>query len=158
MNSHGHCRGLKGRSRTYTSWECMKNRCTDPSIHNFRVYGEKGITICPEWLVFENFLRDMGERPVGKTLDRLDNAKGYYKDNCKWSTPAEQNRNRSTNNFLTHNGETLCLVDWAKKLGCNHQTLGERLRRGWSTAKTLDTPVKRKATHDNPSQTCAARF
>lgn len=84
-------------TRTYRSWDAMKQRCLNPNNIAYRYYGERGITICEEWLIFQNFYRDMGERPVGKTLDRIKNDKGYYKKNCKWSTPKEQANNTRSN-------------------------------------------------------------
>ena len=78
----------------YSRWKCMKSRCyskTDKDYHN---YGGRGITFCDEWADFENFLRDMGERPPGKTLDRIYNDGNYCKINCRWATPKEQRANQ----------------------------------------------------------------
>ena len=75
----------------------MKKRCLDPSSHNYRNYGGRGITICDRWLDrqgFDNFLADMGERPEGKTLDRRNNVGDYEPGNCRWATSSEQNSNR----------------------------------------------------------------
>lgn len=75
----------------------MKARCNDPHRDNAQYYFEKGITYAPEWQSFENFLRDMSERPPGMTLDRIDGTKGYSKDNCRWATYYQQRHNRSAN-------------------------------------------------------------
>jgi hypothetical protein len=73
----------------------MIQRCTNETHHEFIDYGGRGITVCQAWMIFENFLSDMGERPVGKTIDRYpDNDKGYEPGNCRWATPVEQARNR----------------------------------------------------------------
>jgi hypothetical protein len=93
--SHGHKVGGK-QSPTYTSWRCMKTRCDDPKSTNYENYGGRGITYCERWEDFENFLSDMGVRPADKTLDRIDNDKGYYKENCRWSTQYEQDCNKRT--------------------------------------------------------------
>lgn len=82
--------GLSNRSRTYKSWKEMRNRCNNPNAQNYKWYGGRGITVCPEWDDYTVFLSDMGERPDGKTLDRMDSDGNYEKLNCKWSTPKEQ--------------------------------------------------------------------
>lgn len=86
---------------------------------------------------FENFLADMGERPKGKTLDRIDNTKGYFKDNCRWATQSEQNRNKSTNVILTYQGKTMCAIDWAKEIGIHRDTIRKRLKRNLPIEQVL---------------------
>ena len=85
-----------GMSNTpiYSSWECVIQRTSNPKDPHYKDYGGRGITVCKRWLKFENFYKDMGERPKNKTLDRIDNNKGYSKKNCKWSTKSEQQWNR----------------------------------------------------------------
>lgn len=94
---HGHG-DPRARSITYNSWRAMCDRCNQPTHKWYHRYGQRGITVCPEWQGrggFQRFLADMGERPnKDYTLDRIRNAEGYCKDNCKWSTKSEQNRNR----------------------------------------------------------------
>ena len=82
------------RSRTYISWEGMIRRCENPKATGFELYGGRGISVCERWHKFENFYEDMGERPLGKTIDRSDNEGNYEPGNCKWSTPHEQNMNK----------------------------------------------------------------
>ena len=95
MTTHRHTRkGL--RSSTYITWADMLRRCAEPNNNRYNYYGGRGVTVCERWRKFENFLIDMGERPDGMTLDRIENDKGYEPGNCKWSTPREQARHRSS--------------------------------------------------------------
>lgn len=82
-------------TKTYNSWRRIKQHCLNPNSHGYKNYGGRGIKICNDWLIFENFLRDTGERPEGMTIDRINNDGDYEKSNCKWSTPLEQANNRA---------------------------------------------------------------
>lgn len=83
------------KTKTRYSWSGMKQRCLNPHHPQYKDYGGRGIRVCKRWLNdYEAFLEDMGERPPGMTLDRVDNDRGYFKDNCKWSTRKEQANNR----------------------------------------------------------------
>lgn len=111
-HSHGH-----RNNRTYKTWVEMKMRCLNPTNHAYKDYGARGITVCDRWNnSFEEFLSDMGERPHGKSLDRIDNNKGYCPENCRWATPKEQCNNRRSNFLMTLNGETKSLTEWGRYL------------------------------------------
>lgn len=88
------------RTRIYSTWKEMRRRCSNPNHSDWEFYGGRGITVCAEWDSFEQFHADMGDRPPGKSLERIDNSKGYSPDNCKWATHTEQviNRRRFKNN------------------------------------------------------------
>lgn len=120
------------RSSTYISWCKMLERCKSNPL-----YIANGITVCEEWKSFETFLLDMGERPKGTSLDRVNNEGHYNRDNCRWATARQQQRNKSTNRLITHNGTTRCLTDWAELLGINTKTLWTRLNSGWSIERAL---------------------
>lgn len=80
-------------SPTYRTWQCMKKRCLDKTERAYRWYGAKGVIICEQWMTFEGFLKDMGERPAGKTLDRINPFGNYEKENCRWADNAIQKTN-----------------------------------------------------------------
>lgn len=90
---HGHWVGDKP-SRMYKTWVGMKQRCLNINYPQYHYYGGRGITVCERWMDFNTFLADMGDRPEGKSLDRKDNSKGYYLENCHWVDNIEQQRNR----------------------------------------------------------------
>ena len=136
---HGHA---ARRTRAYSSWMCMRRRCSDPSFANYARYGGLGISVCPEWDRFEVFFGDMGNPPPGMTLDRRNARLGYYKGNCRWATAVEQAQNRRDTVYLTHQGETQCLVEWERRLGFPKDRIGQRLRSGWSVERALTTPLR----------------
>lgn len=128
---------------THSSWHAMMLRAGTGS-HRDRVrYLDRGITVCERWRKFENFLADMGERPPGTSIDRIDNSRGYEPGNCRWATVLQQQRNRSSNRLLTWNGETLTTAEWAERTGIERHTIGYRIRNGWSVEDALTIPVSR---------------
>jgi hypothetical protein len=120
---HGHATRAKW-SPTYMSWVGMIQRCSYPRHAKYSQYGGRGIVVCERWKLFDNFLLDMGERPKGKSLDRIDPNKNYEPGNCKWSTKSEQMRN--TRRALIFDGKPL--ARWAEESGVSYQTLKARLR------------------------------
>jgi hypothetical protein len=107
--THGHSPRGKAEA-TYRTWICMKSRCNNPKQSSYSYYGGRGIKICPEWNDnFQNFLNDMGVRPKGKTLDRINNDGNYEPKNCRWATIKQQNTNRDNTNCGGRLKKTHCL-------------------------------------------------
>jgi len=125
---------------TYSTWVNMKDRCRNPHSPDYPRYGGRGVHICERWLDFAAFLEDMGERPSCTTLDRIDNNGDYEPCNCRWATKKEQGRNRRNNRTLTHDGETLCLSEWAERLNVVPNTIKCRLASGWSIDDAVTVP------------------
>lgn len=125
------------KTRTYLIWSLMIHRCRNPNSPIYHHYGGRGITVDPKWDTFMGFLEDMGKAPDELTLDRIDNDKGYSKENCRWVTMAVQANNKRNNRYLTSNGETLSLSQWARKLGVCTETIRKRLNRGWTVESAV---------------------
>jgi hypothetical protein len=138
---HGHASRAKGISPTYRTWQCMITRCTNVSVKSYKDYGARGISVYAGWLVFENFLADMGEKPSGMSIERMDNEKGYGPDNCKWATKIEQARNTRANKFISYKGKRMTQAEFAEVIGHNQSTVSYRLRSGWTPEQVANTPA-----------------
>ena len=147
---HGHARG-HSQSTTHAIWAAMKQRCLNPSDRSYFRYGGRGIGICQSWMQFANFLRDMGERPAGMTLERIDNNRGYGPANCRWATRFEQMRNMRRNRILEIDGRRLCLTEWAEEFGIDRKIVDSRLRPGWDVLRALAQP---KAVRNAQARRC----
>ncbi len=117
-------------SSVYRTWNSLKQRCDNPKNKRYLSYGGRGITYDPRWKDFAPFYEDMGERPEGTSLDRIDNNKGYSKENCRWATAKEQQNNTRLTTFLTYEGRTMSLSDWADFFGISRGLIHSRLKRG----------------------------
>lgn len=139
---HGQCRG--GRETTeHSIWAQMLARTSYPKNDAFARYGGRGIIVCERWLKFENFYADMGARPKGLTLDRINNDGNCEPSNCRWASRKVQANNRRSNKPLTFNGVTKSRADWSADTGIALTTIIGRLQRKWSVEKTLTTPTNR---------------
>ena len=132
------------KSRSYNIWVNLRQRCNNVKNPAYNDYGGRGINVCPRWDdSFQEFLMDMGECPEGMTIDRIDNDSGYSRENCRWTTMKEQNRNRRDNRLITHDGDTKTLAEWAESAGIKLTTLWARLEtHGWDFDKAISAPVK----------------
>lgn len=129
-------------SRTYKSWDTMKQRCSNPKSRDYERYGKRGIKVCERWRnSFDNFLADMGERPEGKTLDRIDNDGNYEPGNCKWSTTKEQSLNKRNSLKAIYLGKLTPLIELAALKGLPLKVLVWRLKNDWELNRALETPV-----------------
>lgn len=123
----------------------IKNRCYNKNHHTYKRYGGRGITMCDRWInSYENFIADMGRRPVGDySIDRIDNDGSYSPENCRWATRSEQGNNRSQNHRITFMGVDMTMKQWSEYTGINNTTLSSRLKCGWSIKDALLTPVRK---------------
>lgn len=136
---HGH-----HKTKTYTSWQAMKQRCTNPRVMNYNNYGGRGIKVCERWRKFENFLEDMGEVPRGLQIERKDNDGNYCQENCHWVTRKQQARNKRNNHLITYNDKQQCLATWAEEYNIKYHTLYYRIYKlGWSIQKALTKSIGR---------------
>jgi len=133
-----------GLSKTniYKIWLGMRDRCVNPNSNRFDRYGGRGIKVCRRWNNFKNFLKDMGSRPSGYSIERINNDKSYSPSNCRWATTSEQMRNYSRNVILRMGGKRQCVADWADELKVTRWMLYSRLHNGWSVKRTLTQPVR----------------
>lgn len=131
------------RTAAYRSWECMKSRCRNPSDPSYKDYGARGVVYADDWESFDVFFKDMGERPRGKTLNRINNAQGYNKTNCEWATVKIQQRNKRNNRMVLFKEKEITLVELSEITGVPYQRLHERIvRRGWSVDDAINKPSR----------------
>lgn len=134
-----------GYSKTniHNLWIKMRIRCSPKASElEKKTYFGKGIRVCERWQVFENFLQDMGERPPGLQIDRIDNNGDYEPSNCRWATRKTNCRNTSCNRILTFNGESKPVSEWAEAMGVLPTILFTRLFNGWTVERTLTQPLR----------------
>lgn len=142
---------------TYHIWSSMKSRCHTPSHGLYKKYGARGITVCQRWLDgFENFLADMGPRPSGMSIDRIDGRLGYFPENCRWATAVEQNNNRRSVPLYSFNGMEKTVTQWADHLGISRHVLRNRIRAGWPLKAAFTTSVNKNLSRPKRAQAVRA--
>jgi len=150
---------LHGKSGTpeYNAWRNMIARCYDKEHKDYEGYGARGIEVCQSWKAsFPRFYADMGERPDGHSIERIDNNGNYTPNNCKWATSQEQANNKRNTKFITYQGETKRLIEWCSELSLNYGFVVNRLRLGWSVKDTFEKPKQRtRKTNTSPAREAA---
>jgi len=130
------------KTPNHNTWVAMRKRCNNEKNSDYYLYGGRGIKVCSRWESFENFYLDMGERPEGMTLDRIDSNKDYSPENCRWATNIEQARNKRNVRLVTFNGLTKSLHDFCDELKLNYHTINTRLvQQKWTVERALSTPT-----------------
>ena len=146
ITTHGMSHGEK-KNPIYKVWAAMIARCDCRTHKQYSEYGGRGITVCDRWRGRDgvlNFAADMGDRPEGHSIDRIDNDGGYEPSNCRWANRSEQQRNKRSNRLVTFKGVTKCVAEWAEELKIPWHAIGGRLNAGWSDERAISTPYKPK--------------
>lgn len=164
----------KSGTKSYRTWAGIITRCHNPNCDEYHNYGGRGIAVCQGWrLSSSKFFLDMGEPPTEKhSIDRIENDRGYdcghcedcrsrnATQNCRWSTPQEQSRNRRNSRIVTFNGQSLTISEWAEKLTIPSAVLYKRIAiHGWTIDRAMTQPLKKqpKRTKNPPRQTSTAQ-
>lgn len=129
------------KDRLYRTYKHMKERCLNSHCGSYSKYGERGITVCEEWIKsFESFKNWSYSNGYSEdlTLDRIDGTKGYYPENCRWVDYVIQNNNTSRNHLITYNGETHTIAEWSRIRGIPYNTLNGRIFKGVDIKKALN--------------------
>lgn len=138
---------------TYGSWTNMLYRCYSLENDSFSDYGARGISVCDRWRHdYDAFVADMGLRPEGHTLERIDNNGNYGPDNCRWATPKEQNRNTRVCRYITQKGRTQTVAAWAEELDIPKATIFSRLRAGIQGQALFAPAIKLELKHGTVSK------
>jgi len=126
MTKHGLC-----KTPEYKTWGGMFTRCTNKKADSYPAYGGRGISVCERWKSFDLFLEDMGKRPSHKhSIDRIDPNGNYEPENCRWATLRDQNYNKRNTIFVTHDGESKNIDQWAEIYGIPYKVILRRLNHG----------------------------
>lgn len=126
---HGHASRANKRVPYYNVWVSLRSRCNNPNDEQYKDYGGRGIKVCPEWDSFAKFLDDMGFPLPGQQIERIDNDKGYSKENCKWANQITQANNRRSTKFYEVDGARICQTELIKRLGWTRDKFNHRKKR-----------------------------
>jgi hypothetical protein len=137
---------------TYNTWGHMLSRFRNEKHLQYNDYGGRGITVCESWHKFESFLADMGEKPEGMSLDRVDNDQGYFKENCRWADSKTQIRNRRVSPMVEWEGKQVNIAELCEIKGIKWRMVYERMRSGWTIERAINTPSRKKEKNAAPIQ------
>lgn len=142
--SHGNA-PRKRATKSYSVWTGIIERCNNKNSKKYKNYGGRGISVCQQWLKFENFLADMGHRPDGLSIDRINNDGNYEPGNCRWATKKEQNLNTRQNNRILFSGLNLTVSEWGRRLCVDRRVIARRKKAGKSLSEVLRPFTIRKS-------------
>jgi hypothetical protein len=143
-----HCKSNKHNEYPeYRVWSGMRNRCNNVNEPCYHRYGGRGIKICERWSDFDSFFADMGARPEGASLERIDNDKDYSPENCRWATVTEQANNRRTSRLLEYKGQTYTLAQLSRLCGIATCSINYRLKRGMTVEQAVEMPIQNTGAH-----------
>jgi hypothetical protein len=141
------------RSPEYKAWYAMRHRCSNNANANYSLYGGRGIRVCSEWDAgFNAFIADMGPRPDGMTLERIDVNSGYFPENCIWADRKAQANNRTNNRVLSIRGRTKTVALWAMETRVAEAAIRTRLAKGWAAEAAVFTPSAPKSCTKNAGE------
>lgn len=141
--ARNHIHGLT-KTRCFTTWQRIKERCDNTNNKDYYLYGGRGITYCERWDLFENFFQDMGHPPHGLSIDRIDVNGNYETSNCRWATATEQANNRRNSVFIEYDGQRKTISEWARVSGLKVGTIWQRLKEGCNAEDALRKKYDRR--------------
>lgn len=133
------------RTPEYYAWISARSRCQNPNNPRYSSYGGRGIEMDSSWKEFRNFFNDMGPRPEGMSLDRINNDGPYSPENCRWTTRSQQQRNRRVNVFIEYQGQEKTIAEWAEITGLTHREIRYKHEKGWSAEKIFGALIEKLA-------------
>ena len=136
-------------SKEYAVWKGMRDRCQRPSNKSFKDYGARGISVCARWKDFSTFYSDMGQRPAGASIDRIDHDANYSPENCRWASARAQANNKRSNHLIEMGGESKTLAEWCAEIGIEPSKVRYRLKAGMSPTDAFRSQDLRRHGNNN---------